>query len=223
MASRQSGFTLVEIAIVLVIVGLLLGGVLKGQELITSARIRNVANDFSGIAAAVYAYQDRYASLPGDDSGASLRWGADVPNGDRDGTLSGEFCADPGAAGESSAFWRHLRLSGLVAGDPASGAQPQNALGGLIGVQTGTGAAGAIEIGGLVLCSANLSGKIAEALDIQIDDGRPATGSLRAYSQRKNAIVRGCPVNITRGAAQTNADGYKAADGSELYTVCKSI
>ncbi|MDO9008307.1 MAG: prepilin-type N-terminal cleavage/methylation domain-containing protein, partial [Thiobacillus sp.] len=43
---HQSGFTLIEIAIVLVIIGLLLGGILKGQELITQGRIRNVANDF---------------------------------------------------------------------------------------------------------------------------------------------------------------------------------
>ncbi|HUY03517.1 MAG TPA: prepilin-type N-terminal cleavage/methylation domain-containing protein [Rhodocyclaceae bacterium] len=223
MPHRQPGFTLVEIAIVLVIVGLLLGGVLKGQELINSARIRNLANDFGGTAAAVYAYQDRYASLPGDDSGASLRWGADVPSGDRGGTVAGEFCADPGGSGESVNFWRHLRLSGLVAGDPATNAQPQNALGGVIGVQTGTGPVAAIEIGGLVLCSTNLSAKIAEALDIQIDDGRPGTGSLRAYSQHKNAVTRGCPVNITRSAALANTDGYHAADESELYTVCKSI
>lgn len=221
MANRQPGFTLVEIAIVLIIIGLLLGGVLKGQELITSARIRNAANDFSGIAAAVYAYQDRYASLPGDDSGAAMRWGANVPNGDRSGTLGGEFCADPAGAVESVYFWRHLRLSGLVAGDPASGAQPQNALGGLIGVQTGAGAATAT--GGLVLCSTNLNGKIAEALDLQIDDGRPGTGALRAYSQHQAAVARGCPVNITRSASVSNTDGYNAADESELYTICKSL
>ena len=47
MNNRQSGFTLVEIAIVLVIIGLLLGGVLKGQELITQAKIKNVANDLN--------------------------------------------------------------------------------------------------------------------------------------------------------------------------------
>jgi prepilin-type N-terminal cleavage/methylation domain-containing protein len=54
---NQSGFALIEIAVVLVIIGLLLGGVLKGQELITQAKIRNVINDFNGLATAVYAYQ----------------------------------------------------------------------------------------------------------------------------------------------------------------------
>lgn len=48
---RQQGFTLVEMAIVLVIIGLLLGGILKGQELITSARVRNIADQNSGVQA----------------------------------------------------------------------------------------------------------------------------------------------------------------------------
>ena len=76
MKAKQSGFTLVEIAIVLVIIGLLLGGILKGQEMITQAKIKNVISDFSGIAAAQYGYQDRYRALPGNDPGAKARWGA---------------------------------------------------------------------------------------------------------------------------------------------------
>ena len=59
MKKQQSGFTLVEIAIVLVIIGLLLGGVLKGQELINSAKVKNLANDFRTIPTFVYAYQDK--------------------------------------------------------------------------------------------------------------------------------------------------------------------
>src|ERR1041385_5964966 len=64
---RVRGFTLVEIAIVLVIVGLLLGGILKGQEMITQAKIKNVISDFSGISAAYHGYVDRYKKIPGDD------------------------------------------------------------------------------------------------------------------------------------------------------------
>ena len=52
--SHAKGFTLVEIAIVLVIIGLLLGGILKGQEMITQAKIKNSIADFSGISAAYY-------------------------------------------------------------------------------------------------------------------------------------------------------------------------
>ena len=63
---KQSGFTLVEIAIVLVIIGLLLGGILKGQQLINSARVRNMADQNSGVQAAYYGFIDRYRQVPGD-------------------------------------------------------------------------------------------------------------------------------------------------------------
>ncbi|MEQ9208613.1 MAG: prepilin-type N-terminal cleavage/methylation domain-containing protein, partial [Pseudomonadales bacterium] len=56
----QGGFTLIEIAIVLVIIGLLVGGVLQGQELIENSRVKQAVKDMNGTAAAVFAYQDRY-------------------------------------------------------------------------------------------------------------------------------------------------------------------
>lgn len=226
MKQNQAGFTLVEIAIVLVIIGLLLGGVLKGQELITQAKIRNVGNDLNGISAAVYAYQDRYKTFPGDDNGGTTRWGlAAAMVGDKGGTVTGEFCGDPAAAAPAEAvlFWRHLRLSGLVGGDSASNEQPQNAMGGIIGVQTGTGVAATPDLGGLVVCTTNLPGKIAEAIDTQFDDGRSGTGTLRGYTQNKAPVTRACAANITRVAAVPNATGYNAADDSELYTICKTL
>ena len=72
MRQQQKGFTLVEIAIVLVIIGLLLGGILKGQELINSARVRNLADSTSGIQAAYFGFIDRYRRVPGD-------WAARLP------------------------------------------------------------------------------------------------------------------------------------------------
>ncbi|MEI6762167.1 MAG: prepilin-type N-terminal cleavage/methylation domain-containing protein [Betaproteobacteria bacterium] len=74
MKSKQSGFTLVEIAIVLVIVGLLLGGVLKGQELITSSKAKALYADKSAIQAAYNTYNDRFRAVPGDDNAASGRF-----------------------------------------------------------------------------------------------------------------------------------------------------
>ncbi len=126
MKSSQGGFTLVEIAIVLVIIGLLLGGVLKGQELITQAKIRNVANDINGMSAAVYGYQDRYKKFPGDDNDAASRWtNPATVSGDGNGAVgvAGQAtvidCAGAGADGENCRFWQHLRLSGFVGGDSA--------------------------------------------------------------------------------------------------------
>src|SRR5713226_2368723 len=90
--STETGFTLVEIAIVLVIIGLLLGGILKGQEMITQAKIKNAINDFNGITVAVTSYQDRYRALPGDDLNATTRWTVQAPaSGNGNGTVEGLY------------------------------------------------------------------------------------------------------------------------------------
>ena len=70
---KQQGFTLIEIAIVLVIIGLLLGGILQGQSLINSARVRNLISQVDGVKAAFYGFQDRYRALPGDFSQADTQ------------------------------------------------------------------------------------------------------------------------------------------------------
>lgn len=215
MKTHQSGFTLIEIAIVLVIIGLILGGVLKGQELITSAKIRNVANDFNGISAAYYSYQDRYRAMPGDDPNAAGRW-TTSKNGDGNATIAGKFdnavTGDPTSAQESNLLWQHLRLAGLVAGPTTgagSGNQPQNAVGGITGVQSGP----ALGLNGLVICTTNLPGKVANAIDSQFDDGIPNTGQVRAEPQP------------AAGALATAAPTITAYidDGSTLYAQCKNM
>src|SRR5258706_15977932 len=65
--TNNRGFTLIEIAIVLVIIGLLLGGVLKGQELINNAKVKSYPTDFPNIPIQLYAYKDKFKALPGDD------------------------------------------------------------------------------------------------------------------------------------------------------------
>lgn len=205
---KQMGFTLVEIAVVLVIIGLLLGGVLKGQELITQAKIKNVANDFNGLASAIYSYQDRYRALPGDDSRASTRWTqTTVANGDGNGQVAGAYNTTTNGD-ESRQFWIHLRNAGFIGGSTDSAEQPLNASGGLIGVQTG-----GLGLAGLVICSANLPAKIANALDAQFDDGDATKGSVRGMLQTGS--------NDTVG---TSAPTTQYVDnGSNLYVVCKNI
>src|ERR1044072_3437205 len=116
MKKSHKGFTLVQIAIVLVIIGLLLGGILKGQEMITQAKIKNVIADVTGVSAAMYGYQDRYRALPGDDTGAG-RWraapAAAPANGN--GVIEGTD-GSANAADESRNFWDHLRRAGFVGG-----------------------------------------------------------------------------------------------------------
>src|ERR1700759_1343365 len=106
MRTQQSGFTLVEIAIVLVIIGLLLGGVLKGQELINSAKAKAVIADFRNTATIVAAYQDRFRALPGDDKTATTHLtGAATTNGDGDGLITGAWNSTA-AADESALAWQ---------------------------------------------------------------------------------------------------------------------
>lgn len=216
MKKHQTGFTLVEIAIVLVIIGLLLGGVLKGQELITQAKIKNVANDLNGMAAAIYGYQDRYKRFPGDDNQAAARWNNPAAtSGDGNGQIGGNFNA---TAGESREFWQHLRLAGFVGGDTTTRNQPNNAVGGIVGVQTNTGAAGALELAGLVVCSSNLPGKIANAIDAQFDDGVSSRGAVRGYTQAGSVVADGGASPTLAASAANYVD-----DGVTLYTVCKSL
>src|SRR6187401_2997341 len=125
MKSQQSGFTLVEIAIVLVIIGLLLGGILKGQELINSAKAKSLANDFRNVPVYIYAYQDKFRAIPGDDKVADTHvTGATNPAGATtagNGRIEGKWDSN-NAGDESVLFWQHVRLAGLATGDTTAGA-----------------------------------------------------------------------------------------------------
>lgn len=211
---EQAGFTLIEIAIVLVIIGLLLGGVLKGQEMITQGKIKNVIADINGIQAAYYGYQDRYRAIPGEDTAAALRWGiASATNSVATSRIDGAYNAS-GATDETTLFWAHLRGAGFIPG-PVTGvgstSQPINAVGGIVGVQD---AAGSLGFTGNIVCSANLPAKIAQAVDSSSDDGVGSTGQVRARLQ-------------TATNQALTASGVAAAEyvdnGTNEYVVCKQL
>ncbi len=229
MKRNQSGFTLIEIAIVLVIIGLLLGGVLKGQELINSAKVKNLAGDFKNIPVFIYGYQDKFKALPGDQVQATLD--AQFPGATQattavtlaNGVINGNWNATT-TAFESFMFWQHVRLAGLAPGstDPAVPATyiPQNAAGGIIGIQSGTNipassplndATGTIPIrGAYVICSAGILGKFVKQLDSTLDDNNTATGSMMATLT--TGYVIGAAAEIT-----TNIDD------AATYTVCMGV
>jgi prepilin-type N-terminal cleavage/methylation domain-containing protein len=227
---KTQGFTLVEIAIVLVIIGLLLGGILKGQEMITQAKIKNVIADYSGISAAYHGYVDRYKKIPGDDpcagSGATVaicgtttaRW-TGATSGGGNGVITGKYNSTT-ATDESLLWWDHLRRAGFVAGTGIS--QPFNALSGMIGVQTGDAVTPTIGPAlkdaagngfvGIIVCSANLPDKIAIAADTQMDDGVPNAGTVRAQSQ----------TGTNPDIAGTAGTAYQET-GTNIYTLCRAL
>jgi len=113
MKRYAKGFTLIEIAIVLVIIGLLLGGVLKGQELITGARVRNLISQQDGIKAAFFGFQDRYRALPGDYAAASTNIAGVTIVGNGNGRIE---AGGGGAIHEEILVWNHLTAAGFLNG-----------------------------------------------------------------------------------------------------------
>lgn len=224
MKRNQSGFTLIEIAIVLVIIGLLLGGVLKGQELINSAKVKNMATDFKNIPVFIYGYQDKFKALPGDDLYAVSHVAA-TESGNGNGVIGGNWNdAVAGATGNSESvdFWQDVRLAGLAPG-PTSPTDtnyiPTNSAGGIIGIQSGTSTVanspvldknGKAISGSYIICSSGILGKFVKQLDTTLDDGQTDTGSMLATPVTGYAL----------GAAAT---ATASIDDAASYNVCMGV
>ncbi|ROQ90658.1 type II secretion system protein [Desulfosoma caldarium] len=186
--SDQRGFTLVELAIVLVVIGLILGTVLKGQEIINNAKIKQLYNDYRGVFAAVYTYYDRYHKYPGDDHKASKRWPG-AKDGNHDGKIGAgddilTNCTDS-SDNETCTAWEHMRMAGLIPG--AGRENPLHAYGGVIGIGYMDGS-GSIPEGHWILLT-DVPGDVGQGLDEHYDDGEYDCGTIRASMMYDNATV----------------------------------
>jgi prepilin-type N-terminal cleavage/methylation domain-containing protein len=122
--TMRRGFSLVELSIVLVILGLLTGGILTGQNLIRAAELRSVSTDIARYQTAMRTFQGKYFAYPGDMPNASSFWGlstncagadADgVCDGNGDGLINTSNVA--GATSEEYQLWRMLSKAGMVEG-----------------------------------------------------------------------------------------------------------
>ena len=122
---KQDGFTLFEIAVVFIIIGLLLGGALKGQELTTGARVRHLISQQEGVKAVYLGFLDRFRALPGDYSQADSNIAnvAATANGNNNGRI--ESIAGGGAIDEHIAAWDHLSKAGFITGSYTYAAVPE--------------------------------------------------------------------------------------------------
>ncbi len=230
LKNQQSGFTLVEIAIVLVIIGLLLGGVLKGQELINSAKVKRLIEDFRSYSTMVYAYQDRFKSMPGDQNSSQLAAAFGTTPGaagapavsvgtpctsgaancrPNNGRIEGSFTSE-GLVNETYVLWQHLRLANLATGPTVvpettpdtTGYVPRNSEGGRIGIQS-TPFINNMR-GSFFVCSSGIGGRFVKQIEVTMDDGNTATGAVQAVA------------NETSGDPVANANVVD----STSYTVC---
>ncbi|MBF4986777.1 type II secretion system protein [Methylophilus sp. 14] len=211
---KPLGFSLIELAIVLVIAGLLLAGVMRGQELIANAKVKSLASDFRNIPTYFYGYQDRFRVLPGDDHAAATHvagTNASTNGQTQNGLIQGGWNSTTDTD-ESFLLWQHLRLAGLATGttDITNPAQyvPRNSEGGQLGV-TSVAALAAVTAGTFntahAMCSDAILGRYALQLDTMLDDGAGNTGVMRI-------LVNGTP-----------GSGEAAPAAASPYLVCMSF
>lgn len=224
----QRGFTLIEMGLVLILITLVLSGTLRGAELISSAQIKELAEDFQSIRISLNAYQDNFRFQPGDDARADAHLGAAAQAGNGNGIIDGTWY-DSGNGSEASRAWQHIRLAGLMRGSSdfaAADYQPLNALGHAMGLQGGAGdpalspilnAQGTAFAASQIICSRGIPGRFVLALDTMLDDGKPDTGAMLATLDIGPDYALGA-------AAATLANGTVSdLQRDQRYIVCMGI
>lgn len=183
----NSGFTLVEVSIVLVVIGLLIGSILVAVNIMQSARITSTISTLQSIQSAMSTYNQNYGALPGDDVQANARFGSGNSGGGNGiiGTTTSfntaAALANGDGAAESRTAWGHLRAAGLIKGQSGDVNFPGNSFGGIFGVQNGA-FTGVGAITGNVVCINNIPAAAAVIIDQRQDDGNPSTGSIHGVA-----------------------------------------
>ncbi|MBF0605763.1 MAG: type II secretion system protein [Nitrospirae bacterium] len=163
---RTAGFSLLELSLVLIIITLLMGTVLRGENLMDEGRLHRLALDQAAVATAVQSYVRLYHFFPGDDPKARERWPGAI-NGDGDGRI---LLLSP----EETQAWNHLILSHLFVPKSISNGYPQHILGGNFRLIHH-----AARLPGVTLCMEDLLSLQAMAFDNRHDDGDGREGRIR--------------------------------------------
>lgn len=196
---KQRGFTLIEVAVVLVVIGLLAGGILKGNQMIENAKYKAWVKEIDTYRNAFYSFQDRYKALPGDFRFASSRLPQVLGVNPRDGNGNGMIdwisaCSGaPTNACEPNAVNQQLILAGLLPGDPSDTAPSCRAspIGGFACAYT-TGIWGNGVVGHKIIYY-NVPVYLAERLDQEFDDGKANTGTISCHIYLNGSTYNWCP------------------------------
>lgn len=234
----RQGFSLVELSIVLVILGLLTGGILTGQNLIRAAELRSITTEYNNYKTAINTFRDKYFAIPGDMVNATEFWGnVDVVSGDGSGEL--DVAGSAGATGERYAFWEHLSRAGMVEGDYTGLAGAGGADDSIIAVNVpkakfgnaGWSATflGTVDLADVVyyegayqhqfVFGAKQTGDLtidpvltpeeAWNIDSKIDDQEPGTGAVRVPEELGSASAAACTDQDAAGTALANVADYQ--------------
>lgn len=175
MKRKQSGFSLLEVAIALTIIGLVTGFVIKGRELIRTAKLRSVIEQVNVMRVAIQSFTDRYNALPGDLTNATDIWGGNVTNGRGDGIIN--------SPEDVRRFWAQLSAADLISMDLVGG-YPKSKIGGYFTISTNvSGHSGTwLILSGSTNDNANFNGILspedAHFIDKNCDTGNPHTGEV---------------------------------------------
>lgn len=172
---QQSGFTLVELTIVILVIGLLIGGTLKGHSVVDNAKIKRMALDTAVYGHAIHTYRGLYHALPGDDPRASQRW-PNAGNGNGNGIVDGNWIPNK-PTDETSLLWSHLRYAQLLPGSGRDAERPRHPMGGRGGISYKP-----LKLPGLAFCIGDLPSRFAVGYDTQFDDGQWVSGRIRGSS-----------------------------------------
>lgn len=220
--SKCSGFTLMQVAIILMVLGLLWSVTLKAVEVIDSRKIQNLAGDFRKVQQYINEYHAKFKTFPGDDptigtdrahlssanACAAIMVESCKPG---NGTIEGKW-NDTTAISESFIFWQHIRLAGFSSGvtDITMTDYPEkNILGGILGV-TNQGAAPVAGLKGAhIVCSDGIPGDYVRQIDTAIDDGKTDSGFMMATL-----------AGTAKGGAAITANAISERD---QYLVCMGV
>jgi len=229
MEQRSRGFTLIELAIVLVIVGLLLGGLFKGEELIRGARVRNLIAQEEEIRTAFFGFVDRYHALPGDDATAdsTISCGlAPCLDGDGNGRIEA-----PNASGlhEDILIWSHLSAAGFLndrytmadAGvSMASDANSPRSPYGVhlqLSLDTDWGAPGNTANRLNLKSGGQIPADVLAEIDGKVDDGRPYSGSFQFSPYAPGSLTAPVAANCVESGAWSVAGAEANCGAATLF------